>query len=61
MWYFLQGQLVYANYGEKRDFDLLKERGVECKDSIIIMRYGNIYRGEKVIFNNKLFLSDKNT
>lgn len=44
------GQLVYANYGRKEDFDKLKELGVDCTGKIVIARYGGNYRGFKARF-----------
>jgi len=40
-----QGELVYANYGEEKDFKLLLTKGVSCRDKIVIMRYGRIFPG----------------
>jgi len=45
----LQGELVYANYGEEKDFKLLLTKGVSCHDKIVIMRYGRIFPGRMVI------------
>jgi len=42
--FIFQGDLMYANYGEKSDFDYLGS----CEGNIVIMRYGKIYRGTKV-------------
>jgi len=43
-----QGELVYANYGEEKDFKLLLTKGVSCSDKIVIMRYGRIFTGQMV-------------
>ncbi|TBU46619.1 Zn-dependent exopeptidase [Dichomitus squalens] len=43
-----RGKLVYANYGKKEDFDALVEQGVDLNGSIVITRYGGIFRGLKV-------------
>jgi len=43
-----QGELVYANYGEEKDFKLLSTKGVSCRDKIVIMRYGRIFPGQMV-------------
>ncbi len=43
-----QGDLVYANYGELQDFKELQNRNVDCNNTIVIIRYGKIFRGEKV-------------
>lgn len=41
------GQLVYANYGLPGDYEELKKVGVDVKDKIVIVRYGNSFRGVK--------------
>ena len=43
---------MYANFGRPSDIDFLKshlESG-SCKDSILVMRFGEISRAEKVRF-----------
>ena len=40
--------MVYANYGEEKDFKLLSTKGVSCQDKIVIMRYGRIFPGQMV-------------
>ncbi|CCM04880.1 uncharacterized protein FIBRA_07074 [Fibroporia radiculosa] len=42
------GKLVYANYGRKQDYDALVASGVELNGTIVITRYGGIFRGLKV-------------
>lgn len=42
------GQLVYANYGTKDDYDKLVEAGVNLTGKIILARYGANFRGLKV-------------
>ncbi|KAJ2004709.1 Vacuolar protein sorting-associated protein 70, partial [Coemansia thaxteri] len=42
------GKLVYANYGTVDDFKALKAAGVNIKDKIVLIRYGNVLRGLKV-------------
>lgn len=42
------GQLVYANYGTKDDYDKLIGTGVNLTSKIILARYGVNYRGLKV-------------
>ncbi len=39
--------LVYANYGLPDDYDELKKAGVVVKGKILIVRYGNSFRGVK--------------
>ncbi len=41
------GPLVYANYGLPGDYDELKKVGVDVKGKIVIVRYGNSFRGVK--------------
>ena len=50
----VQGDLVYANFGETSDFEELKKKGVSCEGNIVIMRYGKIFRGIKVSCLGKL-------
>ncbi|HKD84756.1 MAG TPA: M28 family metallopeptidase [Terriglobales bacterium] len=40
--------VVYANYGRADDFKKLEEMGVDVKGKIVIVRYGEIFRGVKV-------------
>ena len=46
--------VVYANYGRAEDFKKLQELGVDVKGKIVIVRYGEVFRGVKV------FLAEKN-
>ena len=39
--------LVYANYGLPPDYDALAKAGVDVKGKIVIVRYGNSFRGVK--------------
>ena len=39
--------VVYANYGRPEDFQKLKDMGVEVKGKIVIVRYGDNFRGVK--------------
>jgi N-acetylated-alpha-linked acidic dipeptidase len=41
------GSLVYANYGLPGDYEELKKLGVDVKGKIVIVRYGNSFRGVK--------------
>jgi len=41
------GQVVYANYGRKEDFEKLQAFGVSVKGKIVIARYGGNFRGYK--------------
>lgn len=45
----LQGDLVYVNYGRTEDFFQLKRQmGINVTGKIVIVRYGKIFRGNKV-------------
>jgi N-acetylated-alpha-linked acidic dipeptidase len=39
--------LVYANYGLPDDYEALKKAGVDVRGKIVIVRYGNSFRGVK--------------
>jgi N-acetylated-alpha-linked acidic dipeptidase len=39
--------IVYANYGLPPDYEELKKAGVDVKGKIVIVRYGNSFRGVK--------------
>ena len=41
--------LVYANYGRPQDFDALEKLGISVANKIVIMRYGECFRGLKVM------------
>ncbi|KAK3101043.1 hypothetical protein FSP39_000512, partial [Pinctada imbricata] len=49
----VEGDLVYAEYGRKRDFEQLKENGINVTGKIVIVKYGKIFRGNKVDFAAK--------
>ena len=41
--------MVYVNYGRKEDFKKLKDvYKINCTGRIVIVRYGKLFRGEKV-------------
>ncbi|KAH7885508.1 Zn-dependent exopeptidase [Phlebopus sp. FC_14] len=42
------GQIVYANYGTKDDYDKLVEAGVDLTGKIVLARYGANFRGLKI-------------
>jgi len=44
------GEVVYANYGRKEDFEALKELGIDLTGKIVIARYGGNFRGFKAKF-----------
>lgn len=41
-------QFVYANFGREQDYDDLEQSHVNVKGKIAIVKYGMIYRGEKM-------------
>jgi len=41
------GELVYANYGVQQDYDELARYGIDVRGKIVIVRYGNSFRGIK--------------
>ena len=43
------GQLLYAGYGTKREYDDLVAAGTNFTGKIVITRYGRIFRGLKVV------------
>ncbi|KAE8735370.1 Peptidase M28 family protein isoform 2 [Hibiscus syriacus] len=43
------GRLVYANYGRVEDYETLKEMGVNVTGTVVLARYGEIYRGDIVM------------
>jgi len=45
------GQLIYANYGTKEDYDELVAQGTNMTGKIVLARYGHIFRGLKVLFS----------
>ncbi|MGA3104117.1 MAG: M28 family metallopeptidase [Terriglobales bacterium] len=43
----VEADVVYANYGSPADFDKLKELGISVRGKIVIVRYGENFRGVK--------------
>lgn len=41
--------LVYANYGRPQDFEVLQAANVSVKGAVVIVRYGECFRGLKVM------------
>ncbi|KAF8076478.1 Zn-dependent exopeptidase [Lyophyllum atratum] len=44
----VEGQLVFANYGSKADYDNLVSVGANLTGKIVIARYGGVFRGLKI-------------
>lgn len=42
-----EAEVVYANYGSPDDFDKLKQLGVDVRGKIVLVRYGQNFRGVK--------------
>lgn len=40
--------MVYANYGRVEDFETLREMGVNISNTVVLARYGKIFRGDIV-------------
>lgn len=43
----VSGEVVYANYGRKEDFEKLAELGIGIEGKIVVARYGGNFRGFK--------------
>ena len=43
-----RGQVVYANYGRPADFSRLESLGISVEGRIVLVRYGQVFRGLKV-------------
>jgi len=50
----VEGQLIYANYGSKEDYDELLASGANLTGKIVIARYGGLFRGLKVGIFHKI-------
>lgn len=44
------GEVVYANFGRREDYEALDSMGIDLTDRIVIARYGGNFRGYKVKF-----------
>ncbi|HMK30684.1 MAG TPA: M28 family metallopeptidase [Terriglobales bacterium] len=43
----VEGEVVYANYGRPEDFHRLAEAGIDLRGKIVMVRYGENFRGVK--------------
>ncbi|XVF34934.1 hypothetical protein REPUB_Repub18cG0101000 [Reevesia pubescens] len=43
------GPVVYVNYGRVEDYKTLKEMGINVSGTVVLARYGQIYRGDIVM------------
>ena len=50
----VEGQLVFAEFGRKEDYDELITKGTDLTGKIVIVRYGRIFRGLKARALNNL-------
>ena len=48
----LKGNIVYAYFGRDVDYEELQSRGINVTGHIVLVRYGAIFRGSKVIDDN---------
>ncbi|GBG25629.1 Transferrin receptor protein 2 [Hondaea fermentalgiana] len=44
-----RGEMVYANYGRPEDFEELEKRGIHVAGKIVLVRYGQCFRGLKIM------------
>lgn len=44
------GEVVYANYGRREDFEALDSMGISLEGKVVVARYGGNFRGYKVLF-----------
>ncbi|KAH9833740.1 Zn-dependent exopeptidase, partial [Rhodofomes roseus] len=44
----VEGELIYANYGRKEDYDAIVAAGGDLTGKIVLARYGAIFRGVKI-------------
>ena len=44
-----QADLIYVNYGRAEDFEYLKTQNISCQGKLVIVRYGESFRGDKVM------------
>lgn len=44
----VSAQYIYAGYGRKVDFDLLRDKGLDFKGKVVLVKYGGVFRGLKV-------------
>lgn len=42
------GPILYAGYGSKQDFEALEAAGIDVTGSIILVKYGKVFRGLKI-------------
>jgi len=49
----VSGNMFYVNFGREKDFLELTERGINLNGSICIVRYGEVFRGDKAKFASK--------
>ncbi|VDK75493.1 unnamed protein product [Litomosoides sigmodontis] len=45
----VRGEVIYCHFGRKQDFQRLKYYDINPKGKIVVMRYGKIFRGDKIL------------
>jgi N-acetylated-alpha-linked acidic dipeptidase len=45
----VEAEVVYANYGRPEDFKKLEEMKIDVRDKLVLVRYGQNFRGVKVL------------
>ncbi|KAH3665942.1 hypothetical protein OGAPHI_004131 [Ogataea philodendri] len=45
-----KGPLVYANYGTTKDYEKLKDLGIQIKGSVLVIKYGGILKESKKLY-----------
>ena len=53
-----EADVVYANYGSPADFDKLKDMNVDVRGKIVIVRYGQNFRGVKAFEHRSAVLPE---
>jgi N-acetylated-alpha-linked acidic dipeptidase len=44
------GEVVYANFGRREDYEALDSMGIDLTGKVVVARYGGNFRGYKVLF-----------
>ncbi|MBO45748.1 MAG: hypothetical protein CMJ96_02520 [Planctomycetes bacterium] len=44
----VRGRLIFAGFGREEDFKFLKDQGIRTDGTIALIRYGKLFRGQKV-------------
>ncbi|XP_059147924.1 putative N-acetylated-alpha-linked acidic dipeptidase [Physella acuta] len=49
----VQGNIVFVGYGRDEDYQVLREHNVTVTGNLVLVKYGKIFRGDKVDIANK--------